>query len=252
MIYTFLFYHHNSCHHPPAWSLWCSCTYRILGCYHTCEHTSGQENACIHLYLKDKVKIRSRNYNKRHFEIRNHAVCAAETLEHQVRSTYPHKLDWCCWRCSQAHIHSGRSPTGWYNHDLHRPFQDPCIHQCLWRGRQTTENTELGTMRGLVRCFVCRNSEFFSCTNATGAIFVEMVSSTTVDRVPLADVGSNCVDTDLPSVAWACLGNTFIDIWKHRGYSFLICCIQRWHTTERFTKFPKWKGCIQGGACAVY
>lgn len=57
----------------------------------------------------------------------------------------------------------------------------------------------------LLRCFACRNSEFFSCTNTAGAIFVEMISSTTVNRVPLADEGSYCVDTDLPSVTWACL-----------------------------------------------
>lgn len=44
------------------------------------------------------------------------------------------------------------------------------------------------------------------------AIVIEVISSTTVNRVPLADVGANRVDTDLPSVAWACLANTFIDI----------------------------------------
>lgn len=48
--------------------------------------------------------------------------------------------------------------------------------------------------------------------NTACAIFIEVVSSTTVNRVPLAGVGANCVDTELPSVAWACLRNTFIDI----------------------------------------
>lgn len=44
------------------------------------------------------------------------------------------------------------------------------------------------------------------------ALFVEVVSSTTVNRVSLADVGAHCVDADLPSLAWACLAETFIDI----------------------------------------
>lgn len=48
--------------------------------------------------------------------------------------------------------------------------------------------------------------------NAACALFIEVVSSTTVDRVPLADVGAHCVDADLPSAAWACLANTFIYI----------------------------------------
>ncbi len=56
------------------------------------------------------------------------------------------------------------------------------------------------------------NGEFFGRTNTACALFIEVVSSTTVNRVSLADVGANCVDTDLPSVAWARLANTFIDI----------------------------------------
>lgn len=44
------------------------------------------------------------------------------------------------------------------------------------------------------------------------SLFIEVVSSTTVDGVPLADVGAICVDTDLPAVAWACLADAFIDI----------------------------------------
>lgn len=44
------------------------------------------------------------------------------------------------------------------------------------------------------------------------ALLVEVISSTAVDRVPLADVGADCVDTDLPSLARATLGHTFIDI----------------------------------------
>lgn len=48
--------------------------------------------------------------------------------------------------------------------------------------------------------------------NAARAVFIEVVSSTTVNGVPLADVGANCVDADLPSVAWTCLTNTLIDI----------------------------------------
>lgn len=145
-----------------------------------------------------------------------------KNIRWDLSTAYPHKLERCCWRCSQSRIRSGRSPTGWYNHDLHRPFQDPCIHQRLWMGMQTTENTEICTISGLVRCFVCRNSELFSCTDTAGAIFVEMVSSTTVNRVPLAVVGASCVDTCLPSVAWACLANTFIDIWKHRNKTHVL------------------------------
>lgn len=48
--------------------------------------------------------------------------------------------------------------------------------------------------------------------NTTCAFFTEVVSSTAVHGVPLTDVGANCVDTDLPTVAWARLANTFIDI----------------------------------------
>lgn len=44
------------------------------------------------------------------------------------------------------------------------------------------------------------------------AVVIEVVSSTTVDGVPLAHVGADCVDTDLPAVAWARLANTLIDI----------------------------------------
>lgn len=48
--------------------------------------------------------------------------------------------------------------------------------------------------------------------NTACALLIEVVSSTTVNRVPLADVGANCVDTHLPSVALACLDHTFIYI----------------------------------------
>lgn len=44
------------------------------------------------------------------------------------------------------------------------------------------------------------------------ALFVQVVSSTTVNNIPLTDVGASCVDTELPSLAWACLANTFIDV----------------------------------------
>lgn len=53
---------------------------------------------------------------------------------------------------------------------------------------------------------------FSSRTKTACAVVIEVISSTTVDRVPLADVGANRVDTDLTSVAWACLANAFIDI----------------------------------------
>lgn len=55
---------------------------------------------------------------------------------------------------------------------------------------------------------------FSSRTKTACAVVIEVISSTTVDRVPLADVGANRVDTDLTSVAWACLANAFIDIWN--------------------------------------
>lgn len=44
------------------------------------------------------------------------------------------------------------------------------------------------------------------------ALLIEVVSSTTVNRVPPAVVGAHRVDADLPSVAWARLANTLIDI----------------------------------------
>lgn len=48
--------------------------------------------------------------------------------------------------------------------------------------------------------------------NTACALIIQVVSSPTVNRVPLTHVGANCVDTDMPSVAWACLANTFVDI----------------------------------------
>lgn len=48
--------------------------------------------------------------------------------------------------------------------------------------------------------------------NAACALFIEVISSTTVHRVPLAGVRANCVDADLPSLAWARLTHTFINI----------------------------------------
>lgn len=48
--------------------------------------------------------------------------------------------------------------------------------------------------------------------NAARALFIEVVSSTAVNRVPLAGVRAHRVDTDLPPVAWTCLANTFIYI----------------------------------------
>lgn len=48
--------------------------------------------------------------------------------------------------------------------------------------------------------------------NTACAIIIEVVSSAAVDRVSLADVGADCVDTDLSSVAWLRLRNTFINI----------------------------------------
>lgn len=51
-----------------------------------------------------------------------------------------------------------------------------------------------------------------------------MISSATVNRGPLAGVGANRVDTALPSVAWARLTDTFIDVLKKRN-TFTLC----WH-----------------------
>lgn len=48
--------------------------------------------------------------------------------------------------------------------------------------------------------------------NAAIALLIEVVSSAAVNRVPLAHVGADCVDTGLPAVAWARLANTLIDI----------------------------------------
>lgn len=48
--------------------------------------------------------------------------------------------------------------------------------------------------------------------NTACALFIQVVSSTTVNRVPLTGVGAGCVDTELPSGAWTRLGETFIDI----------------------------------------
>lgn len=59
---------------------------------------------------------------------------------------------------------------------------------------------------------LCISGEMCSRTNTTRALFVQVVSSATVDRVPLAVVGANCVDTDLPSEAWTRLAKTFIDV----------------------------------------
>lgn len=48
--------------------------------------------------------------------------------------------------------------------------------------------------------------------NTACAFFIDVVSSTTVNGVPLADVGADCVDADLPAVTGAHLANTFIDV----------------------------------------
>lgn len=48
--------------------------------------------------------------------------------------------------------------------------------------------------------------------NTASALFIGVVSSTTVNGVPLTEVGAVRIDTDLPAVAWARLANTFIDI----------------------------------------
>lgn len=53
-------------------------------------------------------------------------------------------------------------------------------------------------------------------TNASFAIFTEVISSATGNRVPLADVGADGVDTHLSSVAWARLTDTFIDVLKQK------------------------------------
>lgn len=53
-----------------------------------------------------------------------------------------------------------------------------------------------------------------SHTDTARAIFIEVVSSTTVDRDPLADVGTRVVDTHLPSVAWSRVSDAFIDVLK--------------------------------------
>lgn len=44
------------------------------------------------------------------------------------------------------------------------------------------------------------------------ALLIEVISSTTVHRVPLTGVRANCVYADLPSLTWARLTYTFIDI----------------------------------------
>lgn len=48
--------------------------------------------------------------------------------------------------------------------------------------------------------------------NAASALFIEVVSPSTVDRVPLADVGPHSVDAALSPLAWTILAHTFIDI----------------------------------------
>lgn len=48
--------------------------------------------------------------------------------------------------------------------------------------------------------------------NTAVALLIEVVPSTAINGVPLADVGANGVDTDLPVVAWACLTDAFIYI----------------------------------------
>lgn len=55
-----------------------------------------------------------------------------------------------------------------------------------------------------------------SRTNTSCAVFIEVISSATVNRVPLADVGANVVDADLPSVTWFGLTDTFIDVLKQK------------------------------------
>lgn len=63
-----------------------------------------------------------------------------------------------------------------------------------------------------VACTDLFGSLTFININAACALFIEVVSSTTVNRVPLAGVGADRVDTDLTSVAWTSLADTFIDI----------------------------------------
>lgn len=65
-------------------------------------------------------------------------------------------------------------------------------------------NTSM-TLTGLLKALTLIN------VNAAGAFFVQVVPSTTVHRVPLADVRADCVHTDLSSGAWS-LDNTFINI----------------------------------------
>lgn len=70
--------------------------------------------------------------------------------------------------------------------------------------------------------------------NTSCAIFIEVISSATVNRGPLADVGANCVDTDLPSVAWARLTDTFIDVNAvSKGILYEPCTtLDLWETAE--------------------
>lgn len=80
----------------------------------------------------------------------------------------------------------------------------------ICRGERNRERNQMYLL-----CFVLQEKGcwFFFCrTNTACAIIIEVVSSATVDRVPLADVGADCVDTDLSSVAWLRLRNTFINI----------------------------------------
>lgn len=63
---------------------------------------------------------------------------------------------------------------------------------------------------------------FHGRTNTSCAILVEVISSATVHRGLLADVGASCVDTDLPSVAWARLTDAFIDVLKQKQIHILF------------------------------
>lgn len=164
-------YRHNSCHQRPAWSPWCSYTCRTPICSHTCEHIGGLGSACIHLCLK-------------HTDVVYILCCGISSCLHAWNllrfdiwasaAAHLHIAEWCCWRCSQTHTHSGTSPLCWHNRDLRRPYQGPYIRQCL--GIKTI-----------------REYHAIHCTPGRPALFAVLVSRSYQRSVCLLHWGDNLV-----------------------------------------------------------
>lgn len=127
--------------------------------------------------------------------------------------SYPHKPDWCCWRCSRSDTRSGTSPAGWYNRDPRKPSLCPYTRRYLRKEARPRVTWNNALLIGLV--LWCR--DFFEAfTDTARSLLVEVVSSPAVDWVPLARVGANCVNAHLAPLAWACLAHTLIDVWKKK------------------------------------